>query len=494
MKKEIREEKGHGDHSEERFEAWAERCVTITDKITGLPVPFRLNAPQRRLLGIMEEQRRNGQPVRIILLKARQWGGSTLVQIYMAWIQLTKRKGWNSLICAHVKDASAQIRGMYSRLLAGYPDLPDGEEKQGWSFVPYEKSQGVSWIPARDCRVALTSAGAPNALRGASYMMAHLSEVAFWGDGERQAASDIVRTVAGSVPAVADSVIVMESTADGKDNFFHDEWERAVAGKSDKRAVFVPWHEIEINRREVSEEEWKAMERMLDSYERELMASHGLTRSQMAWYHEKRTEYPSHEAMMAEFPSTPEEAFSRRQGTPLIAAELVPQISVGGEHEADRVIIVAGRGGSHLASLFSFAGGGLRPVGDHPFEGSLTRFMQRLPEIAGGLPVSVVDPDPEASHAWWCVKRGRALGLTMDCRTVIRPCDAAELSRLTDIYCGLVADGRVVEMSREARSELLAIGREKPWRYPLALTRLAAAALLPERNASGMPTLRDLLP
>lgn len=89
----------------------------ITDKLSGRGVPFRLNAAQRRVARIMEGQRRAGKPVRIIMLKARQWGGSTLVQAYMAWHQLVRAKGRNALICAHVKDAAAPSNNKNSHLV-----------------------------------------------------------------------------------------------------------------------------------------------------------------------------------------------------------------------------------------------------------------------------------------------------------------------------------------------------------------------------------------
>ena len=103
------------------FEYWAAKCVKIKDKLTGRDVPFVLNRPQRRVLGVLEEQRLAGRPLRLIMLKARQWGGSTLVQMYMAWIQCTQCRNWHSLICAHVKDTAASIRGMYTKMLACYP-------------------------------------------------------------------------------------------------------------------------------------------------------------------------------------------------------------------------------------------------------------------------------------------------------------------------------------------------------------------------------------
>ena len=304
------------------FELWCKECVTITDKLSGQQIPFTLNAPQRRVLKTMEQQRLSGKPIRLIMLKARQWGGSTLVQTYMAWMQLVRHTGWNSLICAHVKDASANIRGMYSRLLRQYPsELKEGNTKE-WSFVPFEKSINISHIPARDCQVAIATAQSPDGVRGGNYSMAHLSEVAFWGDDDWQTAEKIVRTVSGSIALEPETLIVMESTANGEGNFFHGEWKRAVAGKSDKTPIFVPWHEIEIYSRHVSNDERDKLIASFDDYERNLFLHHNVSLEHLAWYHDKRKEYTSHYQMMAEYPSTAEEAFAS-SGTSIFSTDQI---------------------------------------------------------------------------------------------------------------------------------------------------------------------------
>ena len=69
------------------FEFYAVTSVVIQDKLSAKDIFFTLNRGQRRLLGRLEKMRLAGIPIRIILLKARQWGGSTLIQIYMNWIQ-----------------------------------------------------------------------------------------------------------------------------------------------------------------------------------------------------------------------------------------------------------------------------------------------------------------------------------------------------------------------------------------------------------------------
>ena len=61
------------------FEFWCARCVTIKDKVSARSIHFTLNAPQRRVLAVLEDMRTSGSPIRMIMLKARQWGGSTVI-------------------------------------------------------------------------------------------------------------------------------------------------------------------------------------------------------------------------------------------------------------------------------------------------------------------------------------------------------------------------------------------------------------------------------
>lgn len=289
------------------FPFWAATCVVITDKITSRDIPFRLNRPQRRLTAILEAERRAGRPLRLIMLKARQWGGSTLIQIYFAWIQIIHCRGWNSLICAHVKDTSATIRGMYSKLLARYPE-EYWEEDQKPEFRPFERMTNTRVIPGRECRVTVCSSENQEATRGQDYALAHLSEVAFWKDSPLHNPADLLRSVASGIASKPLSFIAMESTANGTGNFFHREWMRAnTPGRSDKIPFFVPWHEIGINRSEVTDpqELWDS----LDSYERDLWERHGCTLEAIKWYHDKRLGFPDHRSMKAEYPTVAAEAF-----------------------------------------------------------------------------------------------------------------------------------------------------------------------------------------
>ena len=126
------------------FVRWARECVVIRHKLTGQMVCWELNKPQLRVLNMMEEQRKAGKPVRLIMLKARQWGGSTLILLYMAWIQLYHAENWHSLICAHVKDASTTVRGIFETLVTNM------SKSDKYRLRPYNGSRNISVLPKRD--------------------------------------------------------------------------------------------------------------------------------------------------------------------------------------------------------------------------------------------------------------------------------------------------------------------------------------------------------
>ena len=288
------------------FEFWCWRCVKITDKMTGQLIPFILNRPQRRLLAEMERQRLDGQPVRIILLKARQWGGSTLVQVYIAWLQLVVFKGKNSIIVGHKRNSSFAIKQMLRTILANYPKemLDDGQE-EAFKLVNVRESKDIQEITGRDCSICLTSSYSPDAARGLNLSFAHLSEVAFWNSNRNVDPNDLIRTVTGTIPLGPGTVIVMESTANGMNSFFYNEWQRAKEGRSAFTPVFVAWNEIDLYRKPLDE---TFDLDGCDEYEQGLWDK-GCTLEQIYWYHEKCKEFSEHNLLKAEFPSDDLEAF-----------------------------------------------------------------------------------------------------------------------------------------------------------------------------------------
>lgn len=312
------------------FAFWAATQVMIHPKEGGEARPFVLNRPQReKLIPALEAMRQAGKPIRLILLKARQWGGSTAIQLYMAWLQLVHCKGLNSVIVAQTKKTSFAIRAMYDRALESYPlellhapgETFDATEPR---MVNVGMSSDYKLIPQRDCTITIASYEAPDALRGDAYSLVHCSEVGLWSPTDRKTPDSIVRSACSGILYKPLTMIVYESTANGTGNFFQREYAAAKAGVSQFEPLFVAWWEIEQYANELSDEERRALaERLLNgrqataaSTNREEPGAYlwslwerGATLGAIDWYIKERSARDSHGVMAAEYPTDDVEAF-----------------------------------------------------------------------------------------------------------------------------------------------------------------------------------------
>lgn len=289
------------------FEYWAAKCCRIKDKNSRRIIPFILNRPQRRVVKLLEADRRAGRPMRMVILKARQWGGSTVVEMYMAWIQAVLATGCHAIVCGAEKTGAQVVLNLYADMLAHYPE----ELWEGETPPRLKTSRGILQLDGRDNRIYLAASTNPDAVRGVDAALVHLTEAAYWKATPKKDPWDAVRAIYCSVAMAPMTMIVMESTADGVGSFFHEEWLRAESGESGKRAVFVAWHEIKAYSLAFpSVGEARELWDRMDGYERDLWESEGLTLEQIHWYNRRRREMKDHSKMKSEFPSTPLEAFT----------------------------------------------------------------------------------------------------------------------------------------------------------------------------------------
>ena len=300
------------------FEFWAATCVKIQDKMTKELIPFKLNRAQRKLLKRYEERRLSGKPIRVILLKARQWGGSTLTQLYMAWIQLFHKTRWHSAVVTDVEDQAKNIRGMYKLMAEMHPkDVLEIDMK------PYEGSSKNKQISGRDCALAIGSMQQPDNLRSFDFAMLHASEVGLWKATKGKQPKDLVQAIRATIPNVPLSMVVLESTAKGVGNYFHQEWLDAYNGISGYDPVFVAWFEIEMYQLELPKNKKGGKMAFIDkmtTYDWFLWES-GATLEGINWYKtHKKNENLDDWRMQSEFPTNSLEAFSstgRRAFAPL---------------------------------------------------------------------------------------------------------------------------------------------------------------------------------
>ncbi len=251
------------------------------------------------------------QPIRIILLKARQWGGSTLTQIYMAWIQTIHRENWHSLIITDVESQARNIRSMYTRFIKNYPKLLGD-----LTFSPFENSTKNKIIKERGCVLSIGSMQKPDALRSTDNAMAHFSEAGFFKSTENKKPEDLIRSIRETIPDEPYTLEVLESTANGFGSFFHQEYLDAEEKRSGYKAVFIPWFQIQRDWLSIKEIELVSfIENNLQGTSKDVeynqfLWSIGATLEGIKWYnhHKKSKNYKDIE-MNQENPSTSIEAF-----------------------------------------------------------------------------------------------------------------------------------------------------------------------------------------
>ena len=257
---------------------YIESCLKIKTK-SGTVVPFRLNDAQRKLYAVAKRQQDAGKPVRLIILKARQLGFSTLTE-GLIFHACATRRNVNALIVAHREDATANLFRMsklfYDELPAPVKPMLRASNAQELVFENPSKLRSEREArPGLRSRIRCATAGGRGIGRSDTLQCVHLSEYAFWPDGADGKAS----TLAGilqAVPSLPGTMVVIESTANGFEDF-KERWDAAVAGENDFEPVFFAWFENpDYSMPVVPGTEWTPEER-------ELRDAYRLTDEQLQW-------------------------------------------------------------------------------------------------------------------------------------------------------------------------------------------------------------------
>lgn len=310
-------------HKLQHDRAWyIENFLKIKDKTASI-VPFQLNNAQHIVMEQINEDIRNKRPLRYIVLKARQMGLSTLFEALIFQDTSTKENK-NSLIIAHEEQASSNLFQMSKLYYENIPELIRPMKKYAngkiLSFENPENDDNVkAQNPGLRSKISIATAGAGEVGRSATYHNIHASEVAFFPDAKT--------TMLGLLQAVPDqpnTMVVLESTANGVGDWFHEMWGKAERGENEFTPIFLPWFIQPEYRREFTSEAEKEQfmfevnqmslspsGESVHTYEYELMQKHHLTPEQMNWRkHTIKNKCQGDDILfMQEYPSTAEEAF-----------------------------------------------------------------------------------------------------------------------------------------------------------------------------------------
>lgn len=250
---------------------FAREVLTITNK-DGDVVPLDCTGRpgQQRLQEVISYQESNGRPVRIILVKSRQFGGSTWIQGYLLRKAITQHNRRILVVAQKMATSESLFNmadGMYSRLpnvlrppLGGFANPMKGTKILHFG----EKIEGR--ITGLNSKIEIDTAQEVAGGRGFTFTDMHLTECAHWPD---------VRKALSLMPAVGKrpgTSIFLESTANGL-NWFHQRFKWAKEGISEFEPVFVGWWEDpDCVRHFASEEQREAFIATIGDTERSIFA------------------------------------------------------------------------------------------------------------------------------------------------------------------------------------------------------------------------------
>lgn len=273
---------------------YIEEYVKIRDKKSKI-IPLKFNEPQLQYYNIIKQLKEQNKPVRIIILKARQMGFSTATEAIFFKETVTK-SNIHTAIVAHKEDSTTNLFNM-SKLM--YNELPDAIKPEKKASNAKELVFNNKYGTGLNSKIKCMTAGGEGIGRSDTINNLHLSELAFWTGDKKETLTGLLQ----AVPNTPDTMIVIESTANGFE-YFKELWDKAVAKENDFVPFFIGWNKLKEYQMPYTGFE-------LTKEEKELQKLYKVSLEQLTW---RRWCIANNcggdiEQFKQEYPINPEEAF-----------------------------------------------------------------------------------------------------------------------------------------------------------------------------------------
>ena len=276
-------------------------------------IKLKFNRAQNLIYRRIKKIKNQGQPIRMIILKARQEGVSTFCEA-MIFENTVSSSNVNSLIVAHEPESTEEIFRMsklyYDMLSEPVKPLKRYDNKKQLVFENPDEKSARPDDPGLRSKMVIATAGKVKIGRGLTIQNFHGSEVAFWKNGK-----ELMLSVMQAIPDLPNTMVFLESTANGfggDGEYFYNIVQDAIAGKNDFELIFLPWHLMpEYSMRFSGEEEKTKFAETLDAYEKDIQKRFNLTLEQLNWrrWAIKNKCGGDTDKFKQEYPITIEEAF-----------------------------------------------------------------------------------------------------------------------------------------------------------------------------------------
>lgn len=273
---------------------YIEKYIKIRDK-AGKIIDLKINQGQQKLYDAIKKQNEEGKPIRIIVLKARQIGFSTLTESIIFKNTATKFNV-NAGIITHKEEATTNLFNMSKRMYDNLPDnMKPSLKRSNAKELIFDNDEGTGLKSKIKCMTA----GSSGVGRSDTFNYLHISELAFWGNNAKETTIGLFQ----AVPNLPNTMIIIESTANGFE-YFKELWDMASNGESDFVPVFVGWNELDDYRMPYTGFE-------LTDYEKNIQKIYNLSLEQLSWrrWCIKNNCGGDEQQFKQEYPINPQEAF-----------------------------------------------------------------------------------------------------------------------------------------------------------------------------------------
>ena len=259
------------------------KFLKVFDKENNKLVPFVLRDEQEELLDALLTQNR------IIVLKARQLGCSTLIRAYFLWKQYMSGEPTSHAIISYTRDSADHLHQMDKEF---YLSLPKPLQRK----LSKSSARTLQFGDTKSTLRSFTASGKAGATRSFTFSSSHISEFAFFDDQ-----SDLLANV---VSSVGEGQIIIETTP----NTPGDKYHQLIMGAPENgwHLCFFPWHQHKIYTKKSQFHQPQVPNPT--SEEQALKEQFDLTLSQLYW---RRSQINTLgvEKFRREFPATVDEAF-----------------------------------------------------------------------------------------------------------------------------------------------------------------------------------------
>ena len=256
--------------------AWTEQFGKILKKNGDVESPA-LNYLQEQVIEAILWCRANGYPCRIIILKPRQKGSSTITTACL--YHMMQRRQSNGLI---IGGEFSQTDNLW-KITRRYSDYDKMNWEHGKARITNEQGTFGNGSTLQKETAQDSEAG-----RSGTFHFILATEIGRWKDTKARNSADILTGVLACMPDLADTVAVLESTAAGPSGVFYDRWNGAddwTQVRKLKNAqwngrwirIFAPWYAFDDSYDNLSAWEAENLKRSLTASERDLMANYSTT-------------------------------------------------------------------------------------------------------------------------------------------------------------------------------------------------------------------------